>query len=405
MAEPAVAKSKVAESELVDPEDRVGDLKAATIRRRLLSHYDAGKRSLPWRGETDPYRIWISEVMLQQTRVDTVVPYYRRWLERFPNVETLAKAKEDEVLRVWQGLGYYSRARRLHQGARVVRERHGGFLPGSSEGLRGLPGVGEYTAGAVASIAFGEAVPAVDGNVKRVLSRLFDLPSASPGEFRALARELVDPERPGDFNQALMELGALVCVPRTPRCEACPLRSGCLALERGTVAARPAPKAKNKVPEVDLAVVVAVARGEAGALRLLLRKRPSSGLLAGMWEFPGVEVTRPPRGFSSPSFKEAVVALATDLHLAVPPGSPHSPLCPIQMETVTHVFSHLKVHYRPYLWVLGSQEGSSEGPGDCRWIALSELDEIPLPVAQGRIATAALEAAGRQRNAKGRGHS
>jgi len=333
--------------------------------------------------------------MLQQTRVDTVIPYYGRWLDRFPNVEALAKAEEDEVLRVWQGLGYYSRARRLHQGARVVRERHGGFLPGSSEELRGLPGVGEYTAGAVASIAFGEVVPAVDGNVKRVLSRLFDLADPSPHVFRTLATELVDPERPGDFNQAVMELGALVCVPRVPSCEVCPLGSECLALERGTVAERPAPKAKREVPEKDIVVVVAVARGEVGAPRLLLRKRPSTGLLGGMWEFPGVEVTGPVDVGASSLFEETAASLADDLPLPAPAGFLGSPLRPNQMETVTHVFSHLKVHYRPFLWMLESREGSDGQLGDCRWIDLTELDEVPVPVAQGKIAKAALEAAGR----------
>ena len=215
--------------------ERNGTDFAAEIRRRLLSAYDVGKRDLPWRGEEDPYRIWVSEVMLQQTRVETVVPYYRAWMDRFPTVEALAEADEDEVLRAWQGFGYYSRARRLREGARVVRERFGGCLPRSSLELRDLPGVGEYTAGAVASIAFGEVVPAVDGNVKRVLARLFDVPTPSPAELRALAADLVDPKRPGDFNQALMELGATVCTPRAPLCGECPLDSICLALERGTV--------------------------------------------------------------------------------------------------------------------------------------------------------------------------
>ncbi len=267
---------------------------AATVRRLLLAAYDAGKRSLPWRGETDPYRIWVSEVMLQQTRVETVIPYYGRWLERFPDIATLAAAEEDEVLRVWQGLGYYSRARRLHEGARVVRERHGGFLPSSSEELRNLPGVGHYTAGAVASIAFGEAVPAVDGNVRRVLSRLFDLPNPSSIQLRRLSATLVDPKRPGDFNQALMELGATVCKPKSPKCGICPVDEECRARVAGTVEDRPSRKPKKLAPEVDVAVAVAVVRDESGELQFLLRKRPVSGLLAGMWEFPGVAMEEAP---------------------------------------------------------------------------------------------------------------
>lgn len=346
-------------------------LRAPDIRRLLLAAYDVGKRTLPWRGETDPYRIWVSEIMLQQTRVDTVIPYYGRWLERFPDIETLAEAEEDEVLRVWQGLGYYSRARRLQEGARVVRETLGGVVPGNSEALRDLPGVGEYTAGAVASIAFGEVVPAVDGNVKRVLSRLFDLPAPTPGEYRTLATELVDPRRPGDFNQAMMELGALVCVPRSPCCEECPVASACLALERGTVAERPAAKPKKRVPEEDRAVLVAVAGDHTTGLQFLLRKRPATGLLAGMWEFPSGEVV-------------------------VQGGL-------VDLPVVTHVFSHLKVRYWPHLLRTSIQAEPvglvqsllRETPACERapqWVPLEALDQIPIPVAQGKILKSAMAA-------------
>ena len=389
-----------------DPAAQAG-LEPARIRRarrNLLRHYARHQRDLPWRRTRDPYAIWISEVMLQQTRVDTVIPDYRRWLERFPNVEALAKAKEDEVLRVWQGLGYYSRARRLHQGARVVRERHGGVLPGSSQELRGLPGVGEYTAGAVASIAFGEVVPAVDGNVKRVLSRLFDLPSATPGEFRALARELVDPERPGDFNQALMELGALVCTPRPPRCGECPISSECLALRRGTAAERPVPKIKKPIPEVDVAVLVVVAKDEDGGLWLLLRKRPPTGLLAGMWEFPGVEVTNEPSKLASASngdrlacsFRDAAIKLAVGLGLDFPRltlgftlGTRSKSEVP-GLKVVTHVFSHLKARYRPFLVPLSRPSLPDFNWKSTRWIPAQNLSDVPLPVAQSKIAQLAL---------------
>ncbi len=357
--------------------ERAAARSAVTVRRLLLAAYDAGKRSLPWRGETDPYRIWVSEVMLQQTRVETVIPYYGRWLERFPDIETLAAAEEDEVLRVWQGLGYYSRARRLHEGARVVRERHGGSVPGSSEELRDLPGVGHYTAGAVASIAFGEAVPAVDGNVRRVLSRLFDLPDPSPIQLRRLSATLVDPKRPGDFNQALMELGALVCVPRSPRCGECPLRSVCLALEEGTVDERPALKSKKKLREVDVVVVVAVARDDSGEIQFLLRKRPDTGLLAGMWEFPGVAVEEAPA-------LEAARRLATDLGLKVRKDS-------LELEMITHLFSHLKVRYRPFFFVVEGWRGQLAEPAGNRWILESDLDEVPLSVAQGKILQGVME--------------
>lgn len=372
-------------------------LRAPDIRRLLLAAYDAGKRTLPWRGETDPYRIWVSEVMLQQTRVDTVIPYYGRWLERFPDVEALAEAEEDDVLRAWQGLGYYSRARRLQEGARVVRETLGGEVPGSSEALRELPGIGEYTAGAVASIAFGEVVPAVDGNVKRVLSRLFDLSSPTPGEYRALATALVDPGRPGDFNQAMMELGALVCVPSSPICEKCPVSSACLALERGTVAERPAARAKKRSPEKDRAVLVAVADDPAGGFQFLLRKRPSTGLLAGMWEFPSVEAVvaeSQPVNSTKRTLQDAAWSLAREFGLKVDP-SPDVTELPL----VTHVFSHLKVRYWPFLMRMVTPAGPPPQPqkdpgSDARpsWISAADLEPVPIPVAQGKILESVLAA-------------
>jgi A/G-specific adenine glycosylase len=344
--------------------------------------------------------------MLQQTRVDTVIPYYGKWLERFPDLEALAAAEEDEVLRVWQGLGYYSRARRLHAGARVVRERFGGVLPEQSAELRTLPGVGEYTAGAVASIAFGEVVTAVDGNVRRVLARLFDLPDPKPSSLRSLAAGLVDPDRPGDFNQALMELGALICVPRAPRCEECPLASECMALDRGTVAERPPSRARKAIPEAAMVVLVAVVREPGGETRLLLRRRPDEGLLAGMWEFPGVEV---PSGMEHPSsgqlppgdtrsqdaskgatHEEIVVDLASEM--GMDPGFilPFPSLKPdlLVLPMIAHAFSHLKVRYWPFLVLLDHQP---EIPGH-QWIPADDLDRVPLPVAQGKIARDALAA-------------
>src|SRR5690606_12408822 len=194
----------------------------SAIRRALLRHYDQHRRELPWRGTADPYRVWVSEIMLQQTRADVVAPYYERWLERFPTLDALADAELDDVLHAWQGLGYYARARNLHRAARMVRERHGGELPRDAAALRALPGVGAYTAGAIASIAFGEPCPAVDGNVRRVLARLFDLADAAPGTIHELAARLVPRRRAGDFNQALMDLGATVCSPRRQACGECP---------------------------------------------------------------------------------------------------------------------------------------------------------------------------------------
>ncbi|HKY60923.1 MAG TPA: A/G-specific adenine glycosylase [Gemmatimonadota bacterium] len=253
------------------------------LRRRLLDHYDRHCRNLPWRGETDPYRIWVSEVILQQTRVETAVPFYRRWVERFPTVDALAEADREEVMAAWSGLGYYRRARHLHEAARVVRDRSGGELPSDVRDLCALPGIGAYTAGAVASIAFGRREPAVDGNARRVLARLFDLELPPAGRLQELARALVPPDRPGDFNQALMELGATVCRPRGPKCPTCPVQGLCSARRRGTVQRRPGTGRAKRVPlfEVGTAVLFSTEG------RILLARRPEEGLLGGTWEFPG----------------------------------------------------------------------------------------------------------------------
>ncbi len=364
------------------------------LRRALLAFFDRSARDLPWRRTGDPYAIWVSEIMLQQTRVETVIPYYRDWLRRFPTVEALAEADESEVLKAWEGLGYYRRARNLHRGARVVRERFQGRLPGDSAALREIPGIGPYTAGAVASIAFGEAAPAVDGNVRRVLSRLFDLPAPSDTELRQLAGALVDPDRPGDFNQALMELGATVCTPRAPECGACPVASSCLALGRGTVAERPPARKRAPVPREVHAVAVLVS-GPADALRLLVRQRPAEGLLAGLWEFPGRLLDQ-----AAGETEERAVRrlLGETLAGATFEGVPDDPggaalAAARPLDEVRHAFSHLHVTYRPY--VIHAAGGERRPmPPERRWVAPHELEELALPVAMQRIAALALAALG-----------
>ncbi len=300
----------------------------------VLDHFDRHRRDLPWRRTADPYAIWVSEVMLQQTRVDTVRDYYHRWLDRFPTVHVLARAEIDEVLLAWKGLGYYSRARNLHAAARVVRERHGGDLPADPAALRALPGVGEYTAGAVASIAYGVAIPAVDGNVRRVLSRLYDLPAPGPATLRGLAAALLPADRPGDFNQALMELGATICTPKRPACDACPIADRCVARDLGTQEQRPLPMKRAPVPErtVDVAVVLA------GGDHTLLVRRPETGLLAGMWEFP----------------VPADHAWVRELADAADPVA--------ELEAVVHVFTHLKVTYVPTVYALAIPARPGDGP-------------------------------------------
>ena len=222
----------------------------AALRHRLLVWYDEHRRDLPWRDDPgpsrpDPYRVWVSEAMLQQTRVRTVIPYFERWMERFPTLDALARADREDVLRAWAGLGYYARARSLHRAARIVRDQYGGTLPDTAPALRELPGIGDYTAGAIASIAFGRREPAVDANARRVLARLLDLPSPTDGEIRGRAAALVPARRPGAFNQALMDLGATLCAPRAPACPACPLGRLCRSHARGTQYRRPGGRTKG----------------------------------------------------------------------------------------------------------------------------------------------------------------
>lgn len=274
------------------PAPRVPAPKAAALRRDLLRWYAHEARDLPWRRTRDPYAVWVSEVMLQQTRVDVATPYYLRWMERFPTVQALAQAETEDVLRAWAGLGYYSRARNLHAAAKAAAL---GGMPGSAQGLLELPGVGRYTAGAIASIAFGERVPAVDGNVVRVLARLNAWPgSASSPALRAnveaAAEALVPARTPGDWNQALMDLGATVCTPRNPRCGDCPVARHCLAKAKGLQARIPAPKKAAAAPVEQRAYAVVQRDGDGC---VLLVRNPARGLLAGMWSLPGGPATRP----------------------------------------------------------------------------------------------------------------
>ncbi|MFW6199031.1 MAG: A/G-specific adenine glycosylase, partial [Gemmatimonadota bacterium] len=391
--------------------------------------------------DDDPYRIWVSEVMLQQTRVDTVVPYYRRWIERFPSLDDLAAADQEEVLQLWKGLGYYSRARNLHRAARMVRERHGGSVPDTVEGLKTLPGVGEYTAGAVASIAFHRAEPAVDGNVRRVLSRLYDLADPGDAHLRRKAGSLVDPKRPGCFNQALMELGATVCTPTAPACARCPLEQLCLARARGTVEERPRPRKRSSV--AGKSVVVGIPVSSDG--RTLLVRRPEDGLLGGLWEFPSMEVPEEDDGGGADAEGEPGEGApdrarfaheALETRGVVPTEDP-----PIRLGTLPHTFSHLRVTYDLFLFREARLEGISLRPGDepapdassegsalevgarvrgdgdrnrrcpaaeasaedrpdfreVRIVALDDLDGVPLPVAQQKIGRLAREVLGEGR--------
>lgn len=262
------------------------------IARKLGAWFDASARDLPWRRDRRPYAVWLSEIMLQQTRVETVIPYFERFLARYPDVGALAAAELDDVLHLWSGLGYYRRARQLHAAAREVTARYGGAFPAEAEALRELPGVGAYTAGAISSIAYGQHEPLVDGNVARVLARVeaIDEPLKSPAVTKRLwatAARMLPDDRPGRFNEALMELGATVCTPRDPRCDACPLASLCAARAAGRERELPVVESKRPVPVVEVVAAV-IEDPKSGAL--LFARRREGGLFGGLWEPPMVEV-------------------------------------------------------------------------------------------------------------------
>jgi A/G-specific adenine glycosylase len=338
----------------------------ATVRAALLAFFDASARPLPWRQSGEPYAIWVSEIMAQQTRIDTVIPYFERWLARFPDIATLAESPLDDVLKLWEGLGYYSRARNLHAAARLVRERHAGTLPGEYDALRALPGIGDYTAGAVASIAFGARMPVVDGNVRRVLARLLDEPAPGPKRLRSVAGALVPADRPGHFNQALMEFGSRICTPRAPRCDECPLRDVCAARIAGTQLDRPRRKPKKTVASYD--VVTVILRAPDG--RVMLMRRPDPGLLAGMWSFPGIE---PTAGLGlHDTAREFAMALAPNVR-------PHTE--PVSIGVVEHTFSHRRERYHCFIVDVPAADPDDVGR---TWIG-ADRGDIALPRAQQKI--------------------
>ena len=334
---------------------------------RLLQWFRPRQRAVPGRNESDPYRIWVAEVMAQQTRISTVVPYYESFVERFPDVETLAASSLDDVLKAWEGLGYYGRARNLHRAAAEVTARYGGRLPEDVASLRSLPGIGAYTAGAIASIAFGRPEPAVDGNVRRVLSRLFDLEQPSPGRLDELSRELIGEAggRAGSLNQALMDLGSSVCTPRSPRCDACPVEVDCLAFRHGTVALRPPRRRRAPLPHKDIAAAL-VWQGP----RLLIARRPEEGLLGGLWEFPGgkVEAGETPADAARREVWEELGVRVEVLD---------------EVATIQHAYSHFRItlHLFHARWVAGDSTVGEDPAGSPRWVLPAELGRFAFPAA------------------------
>ena len=340
------------------------------MRSPLLRWYRRHRRQLPWRRTTDPYAIWVAETMLQQTRSETVLGYYDRFLRRFPSLAALARAPESAVLARWSGLGYYARARNLRRAARRVLALHGGRLPTAPAELVELPGIGRYTAGAVASIAFGVRVAALDGNVARVLSRHFEIPGAlrSPAVERRLwtvAEELVPRRSPGDWNQALMELGATLCRAKAPACSCCPLRKTCAANRNGRVDRFPEPSRRPHMRRVRRACVV-LERGD----RALLVRRDEGRLLRGLWEFPSREAPdgRPPR------------AVAREVASKI--GAAHAPL---RLEgKIEHTIMNRRIETQVFVAQLAGR--TPPRSASARWFRWSDLAALPLSAAGLRIA-------------------
>jgi A/G-specific adenine glycosylase len=342
------------------------------LRLRLKRWYAHHRRRLPWRDTHDPYRVWVSEVMLQQTQVRTVLPYYRRFLKQFPSFRHLARADLQTVLKMWEGLGYYARARNLHRAAGLLVEIGSGCVPDRWEGFRRLPGVGDYIAAAVLSIAFDRPHAVVDGNVKRVLARLFTMEApanaaASHKIFQEQADRLLDRRRPGDFNQALMELGALVCTPRAPGCRTCPLIRLCAAHRSGATARYPRRVASRLTPEVQVAVGVVFKNG-----RLLITQRPARGLLGGLWEFPGGKL----RAGESPA-EACAREIKEEVNLEVEIEGP--------LAQVRHAYSHFRIHMHVFCCRFVSGRVRRRGPAAHRWIQIDDIDRFPFPMANHRF--------------------
>lgn len=351
-------------------------MSSLNIAPQLLAWWDDGHADLPWRRTRDPYHIWVSEIMLQQTQIATVIPYFERWMTRFPTVTALAEAPLDDVLKLWEGLGYYSRARNLHAAAQMVESDYDGQLPTTAADLLKLKGIGRYTAGAIASIAFDQPAPILDGNVIRVLSRLVDLPddttlTATKKQLWALAEQVVPLARPGDFNQSLMELGQKVCAPKSPSCHLCPLRDDCQALAHGTQHERPVRPAKKRTPHYDVAA--AVIYREDG--RFLIAQRPLDGLLGGLWEFPGGKQEK------GETMEQTLVReIREELGIEIRPKYP--------ITTVKHAFTHFRITLHAHAATFVSGNIQHIGVRDHAWVTLDDLDTYAFGTADRKVIAA-----------------
>ncbi len=338
----------------------------------LLAWFAGNKRQLPWRNTRDPYRIWIAEVMLQQTRVATVIPYYERFIKTFPTVESLAKAKNNRLMKAWEGLGYYARARHLREAARQIVAQHNGNIPTSRQELLALPGFGAYTAASVASFAFHEDCAAVDGNVMRVLARLFAIESdtrkpAARQEFQRLADGLLPKGKAAAFNEAMMELGALICKPKNPDCPICPVRRYCRAYREGRVNELPRRSAKPQTPHHHIAIGVIYK-----ADKILIALRPSEGLLGNLWEFPGGKC-KADESLAECCRREVL----EETGLTVEVGE--------RFSIVRHSYSHFRITLHAFLCHYVSGTAKAKSSQQIRWVKLSALNEYAFPKANKKI--------------------
>jgi len=344
---------------------------AARFARSLLSWFGTHKRELPFRSTRDPYAIWVSEAMLQQTQVSTVLPYFERFMKRFPDLRALAESELDEVLTLWAGLGYYRRARFLHQGAKVILNDHNGIFPATLDDVIALPGVGRYTAGAILSIAFDQPVPILDGNVGRVLCRVFEL-GGDPKKGQTnrklwqLSSDLIPPENAGDFNQSLMELGALVCTPRSPACSNCPVHSQCSSLANGSEKRFPEMPERQKTSYVKVATAVVKRRGA-----ILICKRPFEAVNGGMWEFPSYE-----KDSSQPSDTFLKNKLLEHLRLQ---AETKECLMTLKHSIMSRRFSVEVFHCR------AGGKAACDDYDDIRWVRLSSLPRFAMASAPNQI--------------------
>lgn len=342
----------------------------------LLDWYAQKARVLPWRSRsgvsgTNPYVIWVSEIMLQQTRVETVIPYFERWMARFPTLAALAQANQQDVLKAWEGLGYYSRARNLHHAAQIIMAKFGGELPKEIGALRALPGIGSYTADAIASIAFGVDEPALDGNIRRIFARVFNIehPLGSPEAeslFRNLTRAYLPPGHAGDYNQALMDLGATVCMPRTPDCIHCPLTALCAAYALNIQEIRPLRNPKAKVPHRIVSAAV-IRRAD----KVLIAQHPSDGLLGGLWEYPQGSMQTGPAGLPQQSSDELRQEMVEDLGVEIRVGQ--------LLGVYHHAFTHFRLTVQAFeCGLINGIEPQPRKHSALAWACLNELANYPM---------------------------